>query len=427
MPAIAVIGAQWGDEGKGKIVDLLAGKAKVVVRFSGGDNAGHTIVNPFGKFALRLVPSGIFYPQAVCIIGNGVVINPAVLIEEMELLNQRGIDTSRLFISDRAHLIMPYHILLDGLEDEMRGSKAIGTTRKGIGPAFADKVARYGIRTGDLLDKEVLLERLRAVLDYKNLILTKVHGASPLSLDEVYQQYCQFGERLAPHIKDTTIMVEETLDRGEFVLLEGAQGTLLDPDFGTYPYTTSSSPLAGESCLGSGIGPTMISRVLGVFKAYCSRVGEGPMPTELKDEIGDLIRERGHEYGTVTGRPRRCGWFDAVAARFSSRVNGFTGAAITRLDILDDLPSLKICVGYKLDGQAIDYFPSSVAALGKCQPVYEELPGWQTPITDIREYNQLPPQARQYIARLEELASCPADFISVGSAREQTIEVKPIF
>jgi len=426
MPVIAVIGAQWGDEGKGKVVDLLAEKAKVVVRFSGGDNAGHTIVNPFGRFGLRLVPSGIFYPEATCIIGNGVVINPAVLIEEIESLNQRGVDTSRLFISDRAHLIMPYHILLDGLEEEWRGGKAIGTTRKGIGPAFADKVARYGIRAGDLLDKEVLLERLRSTLDYKNTILTKVYGVSPLSLDEVYSQYCQYGERLAPHIKDTTIILEEALSREELVLLEGAQGTLLDPDFGTYPYTTSSSPLAGEGCLGAGLGPTRISRILGVFKAYCSRVGTGPMPTELKDETGDLIRERGHEYGTVTGRPRRCGWFDAIAARFSTRINGFTGAAITRLDILDTFPTLKICVGYKLDGNTIDYFPSSIAALEKCQPIYEELLGWQAPISHIREYEQLPVKARQYVARLEELISCPVNLICVGPEREQTIQKMPI-
>ena len=426
MPVIAVIGAQWGDEGKGKVVDQLAEKANLVVRFSGGDNAGHTVVNPYGEFKLQLVPSGIFYPQTVCIIGNGVVINPAVLIGEIDMLNQGGVDTSRLFISDRAHLIMPYHILLDGLEDESRGSKAIDTTRKGIGPAFADKVARFGIRAGDLLDKEVFLERLRLVLEFKNTILTKVYGVSPLSLDEVYRQYCQYGERLAPHIREATIMVDEALSREELVLLEGAQGTLLDPDFGTYPYTTSSSPLAGEGCLGAGIGPTRISRILGVFKAYCSRVGAGPMPTELKDETGDLIRERGHEYGTVTGRPRRCGWFDAVAARFSTRINGFTGMAITRLDILDTFPRLKICVGYKLDGETIDYFPSSVDTLERCQPIYEELPGWQVPTTHIRQYAQLPSQARQYVARLEELTSCPVNLICVGPGREQAIELRPV-
>ena len=426
MPVIAVIGAQWGDEGKGKVVDLLAEEAKIVVRFSGGDNAGHTVVNRYGEFKLHLVPAGIFSPQAICIIGNGVVINPNALIDEIDQLNQRGVDTSRLFISDRAHLIMPYHILLDGLEEELRGGKALGTTRKGIGPAFADKVARLGIRTGDLLDKEGLLERLRFLLNHKNAILTKVYGVSPLSEDDIYSQYCQYGERLAPYICETTIMLEEALNRGEPVLLEGAQGTLLDPDFGTYPYTTSSSPLAGGSCLGAGLGPTKINQTLGVFKAYCTRVGSGPMPTELTDETGNLIREQGHEYGTTTGRPRRCGWFDAIAAKFSTRINGFTRAAITRLDVLDTLPSLKICVGYKLDEHTIDYFPANVTALGRCQPIYEELPGWQVPISDIRQYDQLPLQARQYLARLEELISCPISLISVGMRREQTITKMPI-
>jgi len=426
MPVIAVIGAQWGDEGKGKVIDLLAEKAGVVIRFSGGDNAGHTVVNPYGKFGLHLIPSGIFYPQVICIIGNGVVINPPALINEIDQLNQRGVDTSRLFISDRAHLVMPYHILLDGLEEESRAGKALGTTRKGIGPAFADKAARLGIRTGDLLDKEGLLERLRSILDYKNIILTKIYGVSPLSLDEVYTQHCQYGERLAPYIRETTIMVEEALNQDELVLLEGAQGALLDPDFGTYPYTTSSSPLAGGGCLGAGLSPTKINRILGVFKAYCTRVGSGPMPTELKDEIGNLIRERAHEYGTTTGRPRRCGWFDAIAARFSTQINGFSGTAITRLDVLDILPQLKICVGYKLDGESIDYFPGNIATLERCQPVYEELPGWLAPTTHIRQYKQLPLEARQYIARLEELTSCPVNLISVGQAREQTIMVSSI-
>ncbi len=426
MPAIAVLGAQWGDEGKGKIVDLLAEQANVVVRFSGGDNAGHTVINPYGEFGLHLVPSGIFSSQAVCIIGNGVAINPTVLIDEIDQLNRRGVDTTRLFISDRAHLIMPYHILLDGLEEESRAGKALGTTRRGIGPAFADKAARLGIRTGDLLDKEVLLERLRLILDYKNIILTKVYGVSPLSLDEVYSQYCQYGERLTPYIRETVTMLEEALSRDELVLLEGAQGALLDPDFGTYPYTTSSSPLAGGGCLGTGLSPTRISRILGVFKAYCTRVGAGPMPTELEDETGGLIREVAHEYGTTTGRPRRCGWFDAVAARFSTRINGFTGTAITRLDVLDTLSHLKICVGYSLDGHTIDYFPGNVAELNRCQPVYEELPGWQTSTNHIREYEQLPLEARRYVARLEELTSCPVNLISVGSAREQTIHKMPI-
>jgi adenylosuccinate synthase len=426
MPVIAVIGAQWGDEGKGKVVDTLAQQATIAVRFSGGDNAGHTIVNPLGKFALRLVPSGIFNTRTICIIGNGVVINPQILIEEIDNLNERGVNTSKLFISDRAQLIMPYHLLLDGLEEEARGGKALGTTRKGIGPAFTDKAARLGIRVGDLLDREALRERLRSVIDYKNAILTKVYGAKALSLDEVFIQYCQYGEHLAPYIRETTIMLEEALNKKKLVLLEGAQGTLLDPDFGTYPYSTSSPSIAGQGCLGAGIGPTRITAVLGVYKAYCSRVGAGPMPTELKDETGELIRERGHEYGTVSGRPRRCGWFDAVAARFSQRVNGFTGAAITRLDILDILPSLKICVGYKLDGKKIDYFPASVAALERCQPVYEELEGWETPTSDVRQFNKLPTKARHYVERLEELIGCPVNLVCVGPERGQVIEKKAI-
>jgi adenylosuccinate synthase len=427
MPVVAILGAQWGDEGKGRVVDMLAEQAKMVVRFSGGDNAGHSVVNPHGEFKLHLIPSGIFYPGVACIIGNGVAINPEVLISEIDRLNERGVDTSQLFINDRAHLIMPYHLLLDGLEEQARGGKAIGTTLKGIGPAFTDKTARLGIRTGDLLDEKVLKDRLGTVLEYKNIILTRVYGAKALSLDDVYTQYCKYGERLAPHIRDTTIMVEEALSRRELVILEGAQGALLDPDFGTYPYTTSSSPLAGGACLGSGLSPTKLNRVLGVYKAYCSRVGSGPMPTELNDKTGDLIRERAHEYGTTTGRPRRCGWFDAVAARFSSRINGFTGAAITRLDILDVLPRLKICVGYELEGKAIDYFPASVTALARCRPVYEELPGWQTPTTEIRRYDQLPLEARQYISRLEELIDCPVSLICVGPEREQAIEKAPIF
>lgn len=427
MPVLAVIGGQWGDEGKGKIVDMLAEQADMVVRFSGGDNAGHTVINPLGRFALKLVPSGIFSRRTVCVIGNGVAVNPAVLLEEMASLKEHGVDLSRLFISDRANVIMPYHTLLDGLEEDARGGKAIGTTRKGIGPAFADKTARLGIRMGDLLDREAFRERLQDLLQHKNAILTKLYGAGPLSVDGLFQEYCGYAERLAPHIRETTRMLAEAIDRGDRVMLEGAQGTLLDPDFGTYPFATSSSPLAAGACIGAGFGPTRLTSVLGVFKAYCSRVGAGPMPTELKDETGDLIRERGREYGTVTGRPRRCGWFDAVAARFSRRINGMTGMAIARLDILDALPTVKICVGYELDGRAVDDFPSSVAALARCQPVYEELPGWQTATSDVRNFEELPAEARRYVSRLEELISCPARIISVGSAREQTIMRGEVF
>jgi adenylosuccinate synthase len=427
MPVVAVLGAQWGDEGKGKVVDMLAQQAKMVVRFSGGDNAGHSVVNPHGEFKLHLIPSGIFNAGVVCIIGNGVAINPEVLIGEVDRLNERGVDTANLFISDRAHLIMPYHLLLDGLEEEARGGGAIGTTRKGVGPAFTDKAARLGIRAGDLLDRRALRERLSMVLHYKNLILTKVYKTKPLSLEEVYTRYCRYGERLALHIKDTTVMLEEALGRREMVLLEGAQGALLDPDFGTYPYATSSSPLAAGACLGAGLGPTRLDRVLGVYKAYCTRVGGGPMPTELHDETGDLIRDRAHEYGTTTGRARRCGWFDAVAARFSCRINGFTGAVVTRLDILDILPSLKICVGYELDGKVIDYFPASISALARCKPVYEELPGWQAPTTGVRDFDKLPAEARRYITRIEELIGCPVSLVCVGPERGEVIEKAPIF
>ncbi len=426
MPAIVVIGAHWGDEGKGKIVDLLAQKANVVVRYSGGDNAGHTVINPLGEFKLRLLPSGIFGVGTTCIIGNGVVVNPECLLGEMAQVNNRGVDTSRLFISDRANLIMPYHQLLDRLQEAALGGKAIGTTGRGIGPAFADKVARMGIRVGELLDKEPFKERLSLILKQKNAILSLVYGETPLSLDEIFEQYCQYGERLKPHIRETSQIINESLDRGEMVLLEGAQGALLDPDFGTYPYISSSSSLAAASSLGAGLSPTHLKYILGVFKAYCSRVGAGPMPTELKDEVGELLRERGHEYGTVTARPRRCGWFDAVASRHSTRINGFTGAVITRLDILDTFKRLKICVGYKLDGETIYDFPASVTRLERCQPVYEEMAGWETPISDIRDYQQLPHAARQYLARIEELIACPITIISVGSSREEIVYQRPV-
>jgi adenylosuccinate synthase len=426
MSAIVVVGAQWGDEGKGKVVDMLAEKATIVVRYSGGDNAGHTVINDLGEFKLHIIPSGIFHSHTTCIIANGVVINPAVLLKEMDDLKQRGVDINRLFISDRAHLIMPYHILLDGLEEDALGGKAVGTTRKGVGPAFTDKAARLGIRTGDLLDKEGLKNRLRLVLERKNLLLTRVFGAKALDLDEIYNQYCQYGERLAPYIRETTAILEEAFKNKKLVLMEGAQGALLDPDFGTYPFATSSSPLAGGACLGAGIGPSHIRHILAVFKAYCTRVGGGPMPTELKDDVGEAIRRCAHEYGTTTGRPRRCGWFDGVAARFSNRINGYTGIALTRLDVLDNFHKLKICTTYKLNGKIVEEFPSSVADLEKCQPVYEEMDGWMTRTSDIRQYSRLPLEARHYIKRIGELCCCPIKLISVGAKREQTIIRSPI-
>ena len=424
MAVMAVIGGQWGDEGKGRVVDLLAEKVDMVVRFSGGDNAGHTVIGPYGEFGLHLIPSGIFNPQVTCIIGNGVAINPANLLGEINELQRHGVDTSRLVISDRAHLIMPYHTLLDGLEEERRGGKALGTTRRGIGPVFADKVARLGIRAGDLLDKDALYSRLKSTLELKNAILTKVYQVSPLSLVEIYEQYCRYGERLAPYIRETTDMLHEALRKGNLILLEGAQGTLLDPDFGTYPYVTSSSPLAGSSSLGTGIGPMQISHVVGVFKAYTTRVGSGPMPTELRDEVGELIREKAHEYGATTGRPRRCGWFDAVASRFSVQVNGLSEIALTHLDIFDAFPSVKICTAYRLGDKVLDRFPANVGVLEKCQPIYEELAGWRGPIGEIRHLDDLPIDARHYVARLEEITCCPVGLISVGPKREQVIKAK---
>ena len=426
MSVVAVVGGQWGDEGKGKVIDMLAEKADAVVRFSGGDNAGHTVVNPQGTFKLHLIPSGVFYPHCTCIIGNGVVVNPAIFISERDELNSRGVDTGRVFISDRAHLVMPYHILLDGLEEKARGSKSLGTTLRGIGPAFVDKVARMGIRAIDLMDKSILRARLEYVLEYKNQLLTKLYGEKPLNFDEMFEICSGYADKLKDNIKETSSVLDGYIRDGKRVLLEGAQGALLDTDFGTYPYATSSSPLAAGGCLGSGIGPVKIDRVMGVFKAYCSRVGAGPMPTELADKTGELIRERGHEYGTTTGRPRRVGWFDGVAARFSNRINGLTGMAITRLDILDTLDTLNVCTGYRLNGDMIDDFPADAATLNLCQPVYEELKGWKKPTTEITSLAKLPRETRIYIEKLEALAGCPANYVCIGPVRKQAIEVKPV-
>jgi adenylosuccinate synthase len=427
MPAIAVIGGQWGDEGKGKVVDLLAEQANVVVRFSGGNNAGHTVINQLGEFRMHLIPSGIFYPGCTCLIGNGVVIDPAAFLEEVENLKKHSISVSNLFISDRAHVIMPYHILLDGLEEKSRGKGAIGTTLKGIGPAFVDKIARMGIRICDLLDKENFRKRLSVVLEHKNNILVKLYGAAPLALDEVYQKYCKYAEQLSPFVRETDVLLREALQRGEKVLLEGAQGTMLDLDFGTYPYVTSAAVGATSLSMGLGIGSMKINGIIAVFKAYTTRVGGGSFPTELLDECGSLIRERAHEYGTTTGRPRRCGWFDGVAARFSSEINGLTSAAITRFDILDNFPTIKVCTAYKVGRTTYHRPPANPALLEKCQPVYEELPGWECPTSDIRSLKKLPPQAQAYVKKLEELIGCPVSLVSVGPSREQTIMVIPIF
>ncbi|MCL2706972.1 MAG: adenylosuccinate synthase [Dehalococcoidia bacterium] len=427
MPVLAIVGGQWGDEGKGKVVDQLSETADYVVRFSGGDNAGHTVINHLGEFKLHLVPAGIFSSHVVCVIGNGVVINPAVLKSEIEGLNKSGVDTSRLVISNRAHLVMPYHLLQDELEERSRAGKALGTTKRGIGPAFADKTNRLGIRACDLLDKAALGERLAMALENKNTLFTGVYGVAPMSYDQIYTEYCAYADFLAPFIQDTVVLLEHALTNKKRVIMEGAQGALLDPDFGTYPYGTSSSPLTAGGSLGAGIAPNRIDSALGIFKVYCTRVGNGAMPTELMDDIGDTIRDIAHEYGTTTGRPRRIGWFDAVAARYSCFINGLTSVALTRLDVLDTIPALKICTAYELDGARVGYFPASVADLEKCRPIYEELPGWNTPITHVRKFGDLPIEAQRYVRRIEELMGCDVGMACCGPAREQVIQMKQIF
>ena len=428
MPAYAVIGGQWGDEGKGKVVDFLAEKAHCVVRYQGGNNAGHTVVNQKGEFSLHLVPSGILWPQATCIIGNGVVIDPDVLIEEMNNLESRGIDTSRLYVSERAHLIMPYHILLDRLEERARGSEALGTTGRGVGPAYVDKTGRMGIRAGELFDlpTEDFLPRLKRTIEFKNDIITKIYGESPVSLEEVYEKCLRWSQCLKNVIRPTELIVHKTLSEGHNVLLEGAQGTLLDLDHGTYPYVTSSSPSIGGASTGMGLSPRDITSITGVFKAYSTRVGSGPMVSEMHDGTGDALREKAWEYGVTTGRARRVGWFDAVAGRYSALVNGFTSVVLTRLDVLDGFPNIKICVGYEVDGDAIDHFPSSGSLLGRCRPVYEELPGWEVPTANATQMSELPREAVAYVRRIEELLGSPIHIISTGPRRWETIVIEPI-
>jgi adenylosuccinate synthase len=428
MPVIIVLGGQYGDEGKGRVVDLIARKAHVVARYSGGNNAGHTVVNQFGESRLHLVPAGIFYPDKVCVIGNGVVIDPKVLLEEIDDLQSRGVTVEKLNISSRCQIIMPWHLMIDRLDEELRGKGAIGTTFRGVGPCFADKVFRAGIRMADLIDPESFRERLSFLLPYKNAVLEKLYGAEPLSFEEVFSSYTGYGARIAPFVTETAELVQDALERGETLLLEGAQGTLLDVDAGTYEFVTSSTPssLAAGAGIGIGIGPTQISKVVAVYKAYQTRVGNGPMPTELVGEEGDVLRERGKEYGATTGRPRRCGWFDAVASRYTSRINSLTSIAMTRLDVLDEYPTLKVCTAYRLDGQLTKTFPSSTRALLRVEPIYEELPGWQRETKDIRAFEDLPPQARAYIRRIEELVGCPIDLVSVGPEREQAIIIRPL-
>ncbi len=422
MPAIVLIGAQWGDEGKGKVTDLLGADVSHVVRYQGGNNAGHTVVTPDGsKYALHLMPSGVLTPGCTPVIGNGVVIDPKVLIGEMDGLAERGVSCERLLISADAHLIMPHHRALDRVVERYLGSARIGTTGRGIGPAYGDKVARVGIRVQDLLDPGILAKKLELVLREKNQILVKVYNRKAIDTPAVLEEYLGYAERLRPHIADTRLVLARALEEGRNVLLEGAQATLLDVDHGTYPFVTSSNPTAGGACVGSGIPPTRISRVIGVIKAYTTRVGSGPFPTELFDENGAHLRKVGQEYGVTTGRERRCGWFDAVVGRYAVRVNGITDLVVTKLDILSGLPKVPICVGYRVDGEVVREMPMTQTAFHHAVPVYEELDGWWEDISKARSFGELPDNAQRYVERIEELCGTRVSVVGVGPGREENI------
>ncbi len=421
MSTVVVIGAQWGDEGKGKVTDFLAEKADMVVRYMGGNNAGHTVVVGDHEYKMHLIPSGILYPDKACIIGSGVVIDPAVLLKELESLEKQGISTANLRISQRAHVIFPYHQKLDQVEEKRKGNNKIGTTCRGIGPAYTDKSARVGIRVIDLLDAEEFPVLLEANIKSKNQILTEVYEGQSLDYGEVLESFNGYAEALRKYVCDTSILVNDAVQQGKNIVFEGAQGTLLDLDHGTYPYVTSSHPTAAAACLGAGIGPTRIGRVIGVAKAYTTRVGEGPFPTELFDETGAFIRKQGGEYGTTTGRPRRCGWFDGVVGRYAVRINGLDYLAITKLDVLSGLETLRICTGYNYRGEIINEFPASLKVLNECVPVYEDFPGWSENITGARKLEDLPVQARRYLDRISEISGAPIALVGVGSRRAQTI------
>ncbi|MDU4891481.1 MAG: adenylosuccinate synthase [Clostridium sp.] len=425
MPSFVVLGAQWGDEGKGKMTDYLAEEADVVVRFQGGNNAGHTVVVGEKEYKLHLIPSGILYSDKLNVIGNGVVVDPEALFKEMDYLSGLGesITPERLLISDRAQVIMPYHRILDALKEEARGKNDIGTTKKGIGPCYTDKVERCGIRVCDLIKPEVLRKKLEEYLPGKNDQIVKLYGGDALDLEEVYSAYRAYGERMKPYVADASVRVFDSIKANKNVLFEGAQGTLLDIDFGTYPYVTSSNTISGGICTGAGIGPTMIDSAVGIVKGYTTRVGKGPFPTELDDEIGEWIREKGHEYGVTTGRSRRCGWLDLVILKTAARVSGLTSFGVTKIDTLAGLEKLKVCVGYKLDGKVIDYFPASLEDLAECEPVYEEFDGWDDSINDARSYDELPENAKIYLKKIEEFTGVKISIVSVGPKRDQTMRV----
>ena len=426
MANIVIVGAQWGDEGKGKIVDLLTRYADIVVRFQGGNNAGHTIVLKEEKFVFHLIPSGILYENKQCVIGNGVVVDPAVLIEEINELKKRGYlkDDSQLMVSEEAHLILPYHRRIDIARDRVF---KIGTTGRGIGPAYEDKVARYGIRVVDLMDEVVFRKKLKSNLLQKNAYLSEVLKEEGFELSEIFDEFLRFKKQLEKYVRNTSLILYDEIQKGKHILFEGAQGALLDLDHGTYPYVTASNTVAGNACAGSGIGPTMIDSVIGVAKAYTTRVGEGPFPTELKDQVGERIREKGGEYGATTGRPRRCGWFDAVVVNHAIRINGIQEVAITKLDVLNDFDKVKICVGYRVNGKVLHHVPSNLKILESSEPIYEELDGWRKEVKGTKKISELPVQAQRYLKRIEELTNVKIAMVSVGSERNETIELKNPF
>jgi adenylosuccinate synthase len=421
MPAIVLVGAQWGDEGKGKATDLLGDTVDYVVRYQGGNNAGHTVVIGSEKYALHLLPSGILSPNVVPVIGNGVVIDPAVLLEEIRGLDARGINTSKLVISTNAHLITPYHRTIDKVSERFLGKSKIGTTGRGIGPAYADKISRIGIRVQDLFDRSILEQKLEGALNDKNQVLTKVFNRKNMSVAEILEEYLAYAEILRPYVADTSLLLDKALKAGKTVLLEGSQGTLLDVDHGTYPFVTSSNPTAGGACTGSGIGPKAITRVIGIVKAYTTRVGSGPFPTELLDEDGDKLRTIGHEYGTTTGRNRRCGWYDAPIARYAVRINGLTDFFLTKLDVLTGWEKIPVCVAYDVDGTRHDELPASQTDFHHAKPIYEYLPGWKEDISKARSVSDLPKNAQDYVKYLEEISGAPISAIGVGPGRDETI------
>ncbi len=429
MPNVIVLGLQWGDEGKGKIVDVLSEKADVVARYQGGHNAGHTVVIKNEKFILHVIPSGILYKGKKCLIGNGVVVEPASLLEEINGLKERGveIDKNNLFLSKNAHVIMPYHMALDRGNEKLRGSKSLGTTGRGIGPAYCDKINRSGIRVADLLQPDFFKEKLKANLFQINFLLENLYKAQVFNVDNIYNEYMGYAEKLKEYVADTDIIIDKTIAEGGNILLEGAQGTLLDIDHGTYPYVTSSNATAGGACTGLGIGPTKISKVLGVVKAYTTRVGAGPFPTEIKDSLGDAIREKGGEYGATTGRPRRCGWLDMVILRHSARINGLTGVAITKLDILDGLENIKICTSYKHNGKVYKEFPKELNIFQECEPVYEETKGWKESTIGIKDFEKLPDAAKAYVKKIENMLGVEAHIISTGQRRDELIQIQEQF